>query len=86
MSKELELDKNKILELLNDTIVDESRLLQEVAIIAETVGHHPNWSNSYSFVKIELTTHDLGGLSYSDIGLAKKINEVIHTKNNQLLN
>ena len=58
----------------------------KVAIIAETIGHHPNWSNSYSFVKIELTTHELDGLSYSDINLAKRINEVIHTKNNQLLN
>ncbi|MDA0290423.1 MAG: 4a-hydroxytetrahydrobiopterin dehydratase [Cyanobacteria bacterium] len=45
-----------------------------VAFIAETMGHHPNWSNSWNLVTIELITHDLGGLSNLDIKLAQQIN------------
>ncbi len=50
--------------------------ISKVAIVAESIGHHPDWSNSYSLVKIQLTTHDLGGLSHADINLARKINEL----------
>jgi len=45
-----------------------------VAFIAETMGHHPNWSNSWNLVTIELITHDLGGLTNLDIKLAQQIN------------
>ena len=34
--------------------------MAEVAIIAEKMDHHPNWSNVYNKVKIELSTHDAG--------------------------
>tara|TARA_Y100001968_G_C19423312_1_gene752987 strand:- start:601 stop:891 length:291 start_codon:yes stop_codon:yes gene_type:complete len=47
--------------------------ITKVAIIAEGINHHPNWSNVYSTVKIELTTHDLGGISNLDIDLATSI-------------
>ena len=47
--------------------------LTKVAIIAEAMNHHPNWSNVYGKVIIELTTHDLGGLTRKDIQLAKAI-------------
>ncbi len=50
--------------------------ITKVAIISESLGHHPNWSNVYSSVKIELTTHDLGGLSNLDIKLAKEIDKL----------
>ena len=45
-----------------------------VAFIAEAMGHHPNWSNSWNLVTIELITHDLGGLTNLDIKLAQQIN------------
>jgi len=48
--------------------------MTKVAILSEAMNHHPEWSNVYSKVTIELTTHDLGGLSDKDIQLAKKIN------------
>jgi 4a-hydroxytetrahydrobiopterin dehydratase len=48
--------------------------MTRVALLAETMGHHPEWSNVWNRVVIELTTHDLGGLSGLDVELAKRIN------------
>ncbi|MEL7145258.1 MAG: 4a-hydroxytetrahydrobiopterin dehydratase [Bacteroidota bacterium] len=36
--------------------------MSQVAIIAEKMDHHPNWSNVYNKVTIELTTHDAGNV------------------------
>ena len=47
--------------------------MTRVAMLAETKQHHPNWSNVYNRVTIELTTHDLGGLSNLDVELARSI-------------
>ncbi len=48
--------------------------MTRVALIAEAMNHHPEWSNVYSTVTIELTTHDVNGLSHKDVQLAKAIN------------
>ena len=50
--------------------------MTKVALIAEAMNHHPEWTNTYSSVNIKLTTHDLGGLSNRDIELAKSINKI----------
>ena len=47
--------------------------MTRVALLAESMQHHPNWSNVYNRVTIELTTHDLGGLSNLDSELARSI-------------
>ena len=47
--------------------------MTRVALLAEAMQHHPNWSNVYNRVSIELTTHDLGGLSDLDVQLARSI-------------
>ena len=47
--------------------------MTRVALLAESKQHHPNWSNVYNRVTIELTTHDLGGLSNLDAELAQSI-------------
>ena len=44
-----------------------------VAIIAETMDHHPEWSNVYNQVDINLVTHSEGGITMLDIDLAKKV-------------
>jgi 4a-hydroxytetrahydrobiopterin dehydratase len=44
-----------------------------VALEAEKVDHHPEWSNVYGRISILLTTHDANGLSERDIQLARKI-------------
>ena len=51
--------------------------MTRVALLAETMQHHPNWSNVYSRVTIELTTHDLGGLSDQDAAMAHSINALL---------
>ena len=48
--------------------------MTRVALLAEAMNHHPEWSNVYATVTIELTTHDLNGLSSRDVQLAKAIN------------
>lgn len=44
------------------------------ALIAETIGHHPEWSNVYNQLNIKLTTHDVGdALSDKDADFAKAV-------------
>lgn len=45
-----------------------------VALAAEKLDHHPEWSNVYNRVEIALSTHDAGGLTRLDFELAEKIN------------
>lgn len=47
--------------------------MTQVAMLAEKLDHHPEWSNVYNRVDILLTTHDAKGLSKRDIDLAQKI-------------
>ncbi|AEF55337.1 4a-hydroxytetrahydrobiopterin dehydratase [Marinomonas posidonica] len=42
-----------------------------VALHAEKMNHHPEWFNVYSKVKVQLTTHDVSGISDKDADLAK---------------
>ncbi len=48
--------------------------MTSVAILAEKLDHHPEWSNVYGKVVIELTNHDAGGLTELDFDLASRIN------------
>ncbi|PQM27880.1 4a-hydroxytetrahydrobiopterin dehydratase [Sphingopyxis lindanitolerans] len=47
--------------------------MTSVAILAEKMDHHPEWSNVYNRVDILLTTHDADGLSARDAKLAEAI-------------
>ncbi len=47
-----------------------------VALLAEKLDHHPNWSNVYNRVVIALNTHDAGGVTDFDFVLASQISEV----------
>jgi 4a-hydroxytetrahydrobiopterin dehydratase len=49
----------------------------QVGIIATSLEHHPDWSNSYNKVHIKLSTHDAGGVTLKDIQLAKAINAIL---------
>ena len=46
-----------------------------VALKAEQIDHHPEWSNVYNKVTIILTTHDLDGISDKDTELGKFIDD-----------
>lgn len=50
--------------------------MTRVALAAEAMGHHPEWSNVYRTVTITLTTHDAGGLTDKDIALAAAIDRI----------
>jgi len=48
-----------------------------IAEAAEQMNHHPNWTNKYNIVEIELCTHDANNkLTEKDFELAKKIDSV----------
>lgn len=49
----------------------------KVALISEKMDHHPDLRIIYNNVDIELTTHDINGISMNDITLARKINELV---------
>ena len=52
--------------------------MSQVAIVAEKMDHHPNWSNVYNTVNIELCTHDAGDIvTDNDRQLAKEIDKLI---------
>ena len=50
--------------------------MTRIAMQAEKMDHHPEWSNVYKTVDITLSTHDAGGLSEKDIKLAKFIDKI----------
>ena len=51
--------------------------MNRVALLAETQGHHPEWSNVYNRVEILLSTHDCDGLSERDLKLARSIDKLL---------
>ncbi|MFP1643800.1 4a-hydroxytetrahydrobiopterin dehydratase [Pontitalea aquivivens] len=50
--------------------------MSRAALVAEKMGHHPEWTNVYNVVDIILTTHHCDGLSQLDIDLARAIDRL----------
>ncbi len=50
--------------------------MARVAMEAHLMDHHPEWSNVYNRVRIDLVTHSEGGITDLDVRLAKKINSL----------
>ena len=58
--------------------VEAMKFINKVAEIAESEGHHPDINlHSYKKVKIDLSTHAIGGLSGNDFILAAKIDKLV---------
>jgi 4a-hydroxytetrahydrobiopterin dehydratase len=51
--------------------------MSRVALVAESMDHHPEWSNVYSRVVVDLSTHDAGGITELDFTLASRIEGLI---------
>jgi 4a-hydroxytetrahydrobiopterin dehydratase len=56
--------------------VEAFSFMTRVALAAEAANHHPEWFNAYKRVKIELRTHESGGITRRDVELAARINEL----------
>ncbi len=50
--------------------------MARVALIAERMDHHPEWTNVYRTVDVTLSTHDAGGLTALDMRLAREMDRV----------
>jgi len=50
--------------------------MKRVALVADRMDHHPDWSNAYNEVTIDLSTHSVGGLTKNDFELAGEIQKV----------
>jgi len=51
--------------------------MSSVALVAEKLNHHPEWSNAYNKVMIDLITHEVKGISARDFDLAQKIEDLL---------
>lgn len=51
--------------------------MTRVALAAEKADHHPDWSNSWNKVTIDLVSHDADGLTSRDVALAEAINALL---------
>ena len=60
-----------------DDFVAAFGFMARVALLAEAMDHHPEWSNVYNRVSISLSTHDAGGISRRDFELAAKVDALL---------
>ena len=51
--------------------------MSRVALVAESMNHHPEWFNVYNRVTVDLSTHDAGGVTQMDLTLAARINKML---------
>jgi len=65
---------NKIFQFRN--FVYAFSFMTRVAIHAEKLNHHPEWSNVYRTVTVNLVTHEAGGITALDFKLAKKMDSL----------
>ena len=75
---EWKIDQNKLKRTFKfHSFIEAFGFISKIALISESLGHHPEWSNVYGTVNILLTTHDLGGISELDVSLAESIDSLI---------
>jgi 4a-hydroxytetrahydrobiopterin dehydratase len=48
--------------------------MTQVALLAERMDHHPEWFNVYGTVRVDLNTHDAGGITSLDVEMATRMN------------
>lgn len=59
-----------------DDFIEAFGWMTKVSLVAEHMGHHPEWFNVYKTVDVTLSTHDIGGLSNLDVALASKMDRL----------
>lgn len=58
------------------SFVEAFSFMTAIALVAEKLDHHPDWSNSYNKVSISLTNHEAKGITQLDFDLAKTIDRI----------
>jgi 4a-hydroxytetrahydrobiopterin dehydratase len=58
------------------TFIEAFSFMTAVALEAEKLDHHPDWSNSYNKVSVVLTNHEAKGITKLDFDLAGKIDQI----------
>ena len=71
--KEEKLHKDFEFESFNQAFGFMTRAAMEI----EKMNHHPEWFNVYNKITVDLTTHDAGGITENDMGLAKILNSLV---------
>jgi 4a-hydroxytetrahydrobiopterin dehydratase len=51
--------------------------MARIALLAEQMNHHPEWSNVWNKVEVTLSTHDAGGLTERDLQLAEAMDRIV---------
>jgi 4a-hydroxytetrahydrobiopterin dehydratase len=64
-------------QLVFDSFVQAFGFMAQVALIAERLDHHPNWSNVYNRVDIAVSTHDAGGLTALDFEFVRRVDAIL---------
>ena len=59
-----------------DNFIAAFGFMTQLALVAESLNHHPEWFNVYNRVTIDLTTHDAGGISELDFQWAKQADAI----------
>ncbi len=68
------IDRGKLFrEFVFDDFNQAFGFMTRVALVAESMDHHPDWSNVYNKVRVHLTTHEAGGLTQRDLDLAARM-------------
>lgn len=60
-----------------DSFTQAFGFMTQVALIAERLFHHPEWSNVYNRVDIEVTNHDAGGVTELDIEFCRRVSALV---------
>ena len=58
------------------SFVEAFGFMASAALVAERSNHHPEWCNVYRTVRVDLTTHESGGITERDVALARAMNEL----------
>ena len=79
------LDANPSWELVNEKLkktfvfknfIEAFGFMTQAAIISEKTNHHPEWFNVYKTVLVDLTTHEVDGISQRDFDLANAMDKI----------
>jgi 4a-hydroxytetrahydrobiopterin dehydratase len=69
-------DGRLLREFVFDDFIAAFGFMTRVALVAQSMDHHPDWSNVYNRVSVELHTHDQGGITGRDVELARRMTEL----------